>query len=277
MWKVGTHSVSVSGIDIHSKNYTMSLFRRFILSGVGATLLFASGLLVITATPAAVPINSYYGAWSSQVTYPKGSVVTSGGSSYISLLGSATNPNLNHSPLISSKWWAPFDAQGSQGIPGPPGPPGGVVVKDANGTIVGPYIFTAHDNESVAVQTSGGLLIFGLTHSSTSPTGEPLLKLTSGHLAVITYISTDCSGVAYVDPNQFSAIDFSYFRYQLVSGTNFYPVPPSTSATTLVPKNSQGTINGCVLTSGAVSAIPLVNGTPLSTLGFVAPFRILLN
>ena len=98
VWKVGTHSVSVSGIDIHSKNYTMSLFRRFILSGVGAALLFASGLLVITATPAAVPINSFYGAWSSQVTYPKGSVVTSGGSSYISLLGSATNPNLNHSP-----------------------------------------------------------------------------------------------------------------------------------------------------------------------------------
>ena len=249
----------------------------FLRATLGAALIVTTSLIASAPALAAVAINNFFGPWNSTVTYPKGSVVTSGGSSYISLLGSAASPNVNHSPLISSKWWSPFAAQGSQGLPGAPGPAGGMVVKDSTGKVVGPYIFTAYDNESVAVKTSGGTLVFGLTATAISSSGEPLLQFTSSHFLHLYYATANCTGVPYTDPYMSTAGDIN-FRYQFVSGTSFYSIPPPSTAVETIIEGSYRSLSGCWASSNSpMSVIALTSGTPISSLGFVAPFTIQLN
>ena len=254
-------------------------FRR---STVGAALLLTTVMAVNTASLAAVPINSFYGAWSSTVTYPKGSVITSGGSSYISLLGTATNPNVNHPPLTSSKWWSSFAAQGSQGVPGPTGPMGGMVVKDSNGKVVGPYIYTLASEESVAVKNSTGTIIFSLIISSISPSGEPLfdfgpIRHTRTGQTMFYFATNDCTGTPYADTD---INDAGFFHVQLVVGGNYYPATARQAPT--VPLMVNSTLTGFVPTClssnfGQTLVVPLTNGTPLSSLGFTPPFTIQLN
>jgi hypothetical protein len=155
---------------------------------LAAVLLFFLGMEPDRAILAAVPIGSFYGAWSSTVTYPKGSVVTSGGSSYISILGTASNPNVNHPPLTSSKWWSPFAAMGSQGVPGPPGPGpigGSQVIVDSSGLIIGPYATFAGGIPGTLLKVGNQTIFIALDGNGIQG------QATTTNLA---FASVDCSG-----------------------------------------------------------------------------------
>jgi hypothetical protein len=245
-----------------------------------SSILLASVMTTNADTPDAVAVGTFYGAWSPTTTYSQGSIVTSGGSSYISIHGSFVYPNKNHLPQTSAQWWSVFATQSSQGVSDLPRSAGGMVVKDSNGTIVGPLFYTGYGAGSgVAVKVGQEVLVFVLNYASTSPAGVPLLAFGLPNLpgTGIFYTTSDCSGVAYgVRPHQNEII---ISGIQLSDDTNFYPLPAYNAQTRNVSFSSSKSPPdlACVQNTGNLPMATLGSGTPLSTLGLVPPFTVQLH
>jgi hypothetical protein len=244
------------------------------------SLILLASVMTTNAAELPVSVGNFYGAWSPTTTYSRGSVVTSEGSTYISYHGSFVYSNKNHPPPTSPKWWTLIATQGSQGGSDLPRSVGGMVVKDSNGTVVGPLVYSGYGaGSSVAVKVGQTTMVFMLNNASTSPAGVPLLAFGLPNIPrpSIFYTTSDCSGVAYgVRPQQDEIV---IAGIQLSDGTNFYPLPAYNTLTRNVFFNSSKSPPdfACVQSTGNLPAATLGSGTPLSTLGFVSPFTVQLN
>jgi hypothetical protein len=186
----------------------------------------------------------------------------------------------------------PAGATGSTGATGPQGPqgpsgPGAMLVKDSAGKVVGSYFFAPYDPLYPTNNTSQG---------SSSPHEFAFIRSTGGSFAVrfsasqlgslidynVSFLSTDCSGQAYLVPQPvaggFTPV-MPVLTYAAVLNATAYIAGTAVTPSGLVAYSYlhfDGTSTVCSLYAGSLTSlfVPVVATFDLSTLGLTPPFSV---
>lgn len=175
---------------------------------------------------------------------------------------------------------------GPQGVQGPAGP-GAMLVKDTMGKVVGSYFLAPYDPLYPTLNT---------TTASSSPHEFAFIRSATGSFAIrfstaqlgagidynVSFLSTDCSGQAYLVPQPIAA-GFTpvmpALTFAAVLNTTAY-----IAGTTLTPYqfvaysylHFNGTSTVCTLYAGSLTSsfVPVVATFDLSTLSLVPPYSV---
>ena len=165
----------------------------------------------------------------------------------------------------------PIGVTGSSGAIGPAGPNGtghSLVVKDANGSVLGPI----NENGSLLIAVSGGVVQTQFDLVSGIPDRTAAFGFTGPQDELgILYESTDCTGQGYLGGSDQSAVP-RMFRYGTVGSYLRRPSVRITAGSvsyfdgiaTICAPSSQ-TVDTSPLPYPSIDLTPIVNGAPYSS------------